>query len=256
MCVAHHLTLLSLPPPSLCASSPPLLPSVSTSTYAYTFRVNSSDTPLTLQKLDPLVADFDRGKFYKYVDAGVVTVQVRTVGRTWSEEEGEIEGMKRLLTLLILSSCLPPPACVPLPVHQLLIDRYILRTTTTPNGTNAELLSDVTFAPLPIPAHQQDNFAGRLVRGGETEGEGERGGCHKQKENHMEVPLAQQFSFPLFVLPCFSLCSQSNIVGLFLVCAFMWPFSRLVRGMVEEKEKRIRQGSGREGRNEERGSHE
>lgn len=34
----------------------------------------------------------------------------------------------------------------------------------------------------------------------------------------------------------------ANVFGLLLVCAFMWPFSRLVRNMVEEKEKRIREG--------------
>lgn len=32
------------------------------------------------------------------------------------------------------------------------------------------------------------------------------------------------------------------VIGLFMVCAFMWPFSRLVRNMVEEKEKKLKEG--------------
>lgn len=47
------------------------------------------------------------------------------------------------------------------------------------------------------------------------------------------VPAHRQDNFQQYV---------GNVIGLFLVAAFMWPFSRMVRHQVEEKERRIKEG--------------
>ena len=47
------------------------------------------------------------------------------------------------------------------------------------------------------------------------------------------VPQHRQDNFKQYV---------SQVFGLFLVIAFMWPFSRMVRNMVEEKEKKLSEG--------------
>jgi len=46
------------------------------------------------------------------------------------------------------------------------------------------------------------------------------------------------------VCVCVCMCAAyvGGVFGLFLVAAFMWPFSRMVRSMVQEKEARIREG--------------
>jgi hypothetical protein len=49
----------------------------------------------------------------------------------------------------------------------------------------------------------------------------------------MPVPAHRQDNFKTYV---------AQVLGLFLVIAFMWPFSRMVRSMVEEKEKKLSEG--------------
>lgn len=49
----------------------------------------------------------------------------------------------------------------------------------------------------------------------------------------MPVPAHRQDNFKQYV---------TQVLGLFLVIAFMWPFSRMVRNMVEEKEMKLSEG--------------
>jgi len=49
----------------------------------------------------------------------------------------------------------------------------------------------------------------------------------------LPVPAHRQDNFKNYV---------AQVLGLFLVIAFMWPFSRMVRNMVEEKEKKLAEG--------------
>lgn len=58
-------------------------------------------------------------------------------------------------------------------------------------------------------------------------------GWHDMSYLSFPVPQHRQDNFKQYV---------SQVFGLFLVIAFMWPFSRMVRNMVEEKEKKLSEG--------------
>lgn len=61
-------------------------------------------------------------------------------------------------------------------------------------------------------------------------------GWHDMSYLSFPVPEHRQDNFKQYV---------SQVFGLFLVIAFMWPFSRMVRNMVEEKEKKLSEGVSR-----------
>lgn len=190
--------------------------------WSYTLRANSSDVPWTNRAIDKLTTGYSNPKFFLYFHNHVLTLQwivenffieqakkERMQGRYLAEAEQPASANSRSL---LESAAAPFVAGAASEVAAEKQEAAVAAAAAVASSNS--LAADVSAPPIFPPSRLTASWP-------------------ELSFLYLPVPAHKQDNFASYV---------QITMGLFLTIAFMWPFSRMVRCMVEEKEKKLSEG--------------